>query len=151
MNKERLMLVVKKLEELPPERFNFNVWVGTNWEGDPDLSCGTTACALGWATTIPELREAGLRLTKAICCTIVCIVFGDQMGVHSPNDASISAAKAVFELTNREASFLFVPNVLPSDFDKEDRPGSEATAKEVAAHIKAFVERGGLPEGYENW
>jgi hypothetical protein len=26
------------------------------------MDCGTTACALGWAATIPEFRRAGLRM-----------------------------------------------------------------------------------------
>jgi hypothetical protein len=40
-------------------------WVGNDevpWGGNADLSCGTSACACGIGTTIPEFRKAGLHL-----------------------------------------------------------------------------------------
>lgn len=30
-------------------------------------ACGTVACALGWGTTMPSLRRAGLRLIEDFC------------------------------------------------------------------------------------
>lgn len=60
----RLLKLAQFLKTVPAERFNMGVWVGDDWKGDPDLSCGTSACALGWATVIPEFRRLGLRLVK---------------------------------------------------------------------------------------
>lgn len=60
MNKERLLKLAEFLDAVPKEQFNLGQWTSDGSVG----SCGTTACACGWATTIPEFREAGLRLEK---------------------------------------------------------------------------------------
>jgi len=59
----RILKLADFLESLPRKRFDFSIWVGNEWKGAPDLSCGTTACALGWATTLPLFRRLGLRLS----------------------------------------------------------------------------------------
>lgn len=61
----RLLKLADFLETVPPERLNMSSWVGRDWQGDQGLSCGTTACALGWAATMPEFRRLGLRLRAA--------------------------------------------------------------------------------------
>lgn len=58
----RLLKLADKLDEVPRNRFNYGSWVGDDWGGKPNLSCGTKACALGWATTMPEFRRLGLKL-----------------------------------------------------------------------------------------
>ena len=50
---ERLLTLAAFLDSLKPKQFN----IGT-WREDED--CGTVACAVGWATTIPEFQAAGL-------------------------------------------------------------------------------------------
>jgi hypothetical protein len=56
------------LYQVPTETpFDMSSWVGNDevpWGGDPDLSCGTSACAVGLGTTIPAFRAAGLRLVQ---------------------------------------------------------------------------------------
>ena len=52
MNKERLTLLANHLRTVPPERLDMTVW-----------TCGTVACAVGHACTIPELQEQGLSLS----------------------------------------------------------------------------------------
>ncbi|MGH7749129.1 MAG: hypothetical protein ACREQ5_30855, partial [Candidatus Dormibacteria bacterium] len=60
----RLLRLADFLEnDVPADRFDFAHWVGKDWAGAPDLSCGTSACALGWATTIPEFQALGLKLS----------------------------------------------------------------------------------------
>lgn len=49
----RLELLTKKLKSLRDEQFNLSVW---------QSDCGTVACAIGWAATIPEFQELGLRM-----------------------------------------------------------------------------------------
>ncbi len=64
--KFRMLYLAKFLRGLPPERFDYSSWVGDTWLKKQDLSCGTTACALGWAATIPEFRKStGLRLVES--------------------------------------------------------------------------------------
>lgn len=71
MNKERLLTLVKFLKNLHlPINCNFdmNSW-GKRKIQELDLSvdevpeeCGTRACAIGWACSIPEFKTAGFQL-----------------------------------------------------------------------------------------
>jgi hypothetical protein len=154
MNKERLELVAKKLESLPPERFNYSSWIGKNWEGAQDLSCGTTACALGWAATIPELQEAGLCIVAGwdyACDPYVALSTRRQpVRQYEANYESVVAAMWVFELTEDEVSFLFIPESPQAHEEHEEAEEhctalvDTATATEVAAHIRKFIEAGGI-------
>lgn len=142
-NKERLLRLATFLDALPEERFNFRTWVGGDWKGMPDLSCGTTACALGWAATMPDM---GLTLDSAT-------QWGIRMnGGSEPIDAACDA----FGITESEAKKLFIPRdqVDPSediDFDGELSDDAiadyldqfqpeKASARDLANHIRRFVE-----------
>lgn len=153
----RLLVLARFLEKLPPKRFDFEHWVGHGWKGAQDLSCGTTACALGWAATMPYFRRLGLRLTgiKArevgelgqdvetyVRSGIVNPTLGVQGGDYNVYDASLEAAMVTFGLQHHEAHFVFCPN--QGYWDKKggqsyESPRGNATAKEVAAHIRRFV------------
>jgi hypothetical protein len=58
----RLRLLIEKLESLPRKAFDFSMWASGKLQSEPQ--CGTTACAGGWATTIPVFRRAGLFLVN---------------------------------------------------------------------------------------
>lgn len=140
----RLLRLAEFLDTLPPERWNYEVWVDTErWEGKPDLSCGTQACALGWACAMPEFQELGVRLLKTTNS------WGDEVArflVDGYEDAGpLAAAKRLFGLNSAEVDRLFIDT--PSHLLDEDgnRPDDleEVTPKHVAAEIRAFVaERG---------
>lgn len=131
----RLYALARLLEALPPERFYFGHWVGGNYQGKPDLSCGTTACALGWATTMKSLRKSGLRIGQPnmpfTLMTPYCCVDGRD---------GTPAAMYPLGLTHNEANYLFMWNMRCDGHNKES-PSKDATAKEVAAHIRQFVKR----------
>lgn len=127
----RLLLLAKLLRTLPRKRFDYNRWVGYDWAGDPDLSCGTTACALGWATTIPALRRAGLRLVRGVGCAGYVTLRDFRTSPMDTYEQSLRAAMQVFGLTRRDAAFLFVPGWAEVT----------ATPKYVARKIERFVER----------
>jgi len=115
------------LDTLPPERFDYGHWVGSDWKGESDLSCGTTACAAGWATTLPSFRERGLRL-------------GPKHHMVATKDELGSAAIAqVLGIDVTDARYLFLPGTGLDPTD--DRPSEYATASEVAAHIRRWVAR----------
>ena len=124
---------------LPPERFDYGSWVGAKWKDAQDLSCGTTACALGWAATLPSCRQEGLRLGRDR--------FGDGT-VHLEGEdprkggtGSIAAACKVFGIDEEEAEFLFMPSTgLGDEEDHPLSPDQNAGAARVAAHIRRFVE-----------
>ncbi len=134
------MALAALLDEIPPERFRYGHWAGQDWKGAADLSCGTTACALGWATTIPEF---GLQL-----CRDGSAVFVTTKGYvpHETEDdfyLSLLAAETAFGLTHDEARYLFIPG---DGYDV--RPEGDASAKVVADHIREFV-KSGLPKDFD--
>jgi hypothetical protein len=76
----RLLLLADFLEKLPRKfykNFRMNDWLDLgggdlayglgSLENHKELGeCGTSACALGWATQVPSLRRAGVTM-RAIC------------------------------------------------------------------------------------
>lgn len=63
------------------------------------MDCGTTACAAGWAATIPEFNRKGLKLINGE------IRFGR---LNASND--YAALKNFFNIDRNDASYLFRPN-----------------------------------------
>lgn len=70
----RLRVLVQKLETVSEHHFDLGRWWGHDAAPDvPELrvvapngeSCGSVACAFGWATTIPEFQELGLKADPA--------------------------------------------------------------------------------------
>jgi hypothetical protein len=114
-----------------PGRFNLNTWAGNDeipWEGNPDLSCGTSCCAVGLGTTIPEFAAAGLCLDASIGDG------GDAGLVYKCKEdghcySSFHAVEKFFELSSRDAYYLFSVGSYPYD----------ATADEVADRIDLFL------------
>lgn len=121
----RLLKLAEFLRTVPRRRFNYMVWVGLDWKGAADLSCGTTACALGWATTMPYFRRLGLRLLRGENDVVA------RVGLASDPDnwQPMEAASEVFGITEEESAELFSPN------DDE----GDATPKYVAKKIEKFV------------
>lgn len=121
---------------LAAKRFQFYSWVGREWRGEPDLSCGTTACMAGWATTLPRFKKRGLKLRRYLDGT---------NGIVSPGlDDSWSAICRTFGLEAVEAAHLFSPDY---DFIIRHSPpakslqglGGNATPKQAARHLRRFV------------
>lgn len=116
----RLYLVVSKLEEVKPAQFDFSTWVGDDWKGLPDLSCGTTACGLGLATTIPEFQELGLVMVKLpwvfanreAAATVALKEdidrFSDPNELLAFHDLARRAGRQIFGINPREFNHIFV-------------------------------------------
>lgn len=137
----RLETLAAFLEALPPGRFDYGHWVGEDWKGKPDLSCGTTACAFGWTTAIPAFREAGLHLAYNEDTDVKAILFSGQIlpeNDWAANTLTFSNAARFFEVTDDEAIFLFRPFEQHDDYDWFS-PLSSASASDVAWHIRKFV------------
>ncbi len=124
----RLLKLAAFLETVPRQRFDYG-----NWFNDPfDTAlrarlekrgvrlpeCGTTACAMGWACSVPSFKRLGLTAT-----TSGTIIFGPALG-------GMLSARALFALEGNEPQELFLP-----ENDQEDR----ATPKYVAKKIRKFV------------
>jgi hypothetical protein len=134
-----LELLATELEVQTKIPFNYSYWVGMEWAGDPEISCGTTACAAGLATTMQVFRDLGLRLGRNRW-DVGMPVFGGLVGEE--------AMAGVLDISIDEARYLFLPDIyLPNENENENEnetcedlsPEGSATAKEVAAHIRAFV------------
>jgi hypothetical protein len=127
----RLLVLADFLEKLPAERFDYSEWCRG------DVSCPTTACALGWCPSIPEFASKlelfhehgephgplGVRLVGSV-------YDGDNY------DISLQTAEVFFALNELEAEFVFVPSMM---LGNEQAPTQRASAAVVAAHIRRFV------------
>jgi hypothetical protein len=67
--KKRLLTLAKFLRTVPKKRFKMWTWATGDFCGKKNEpkhnECGTAACAMGWACTIPSFRRAGLKLIDA--------------------------------------------------------------------------------------
>jgi hypothetical protein len=142
--KRRLLKLASFLEALPRKRFDFNSWVGDTWKGKSNLSCGTTACAFGWATTMAIFRKLGLRMSRDRNGFPTIHLVGQDVNDRWTNTADI-AANVIFGLDDQEFEYLFLPTYdydpitgLEKNFGR--KPGSNATPKQVAKHIRRYAE-----------
>lgn len=127
------------LEKLPPERFYYGHWVGRGWRGQPDLSCGTTACAFGWACTfLPGLQLAepnpteqrhGIRI-------IFLVTDEDETEARYSDLQTFAAASRYFGVSVEVAHWLFAPDVESPWSGYAWSPDRYASATEVARHIR---------------
>ena len=142
--KKRLLKLADVVGNYPPERFDFKTFVGNDWKGKANLSCGTTACAFGIATTIPSFRRLGLRMSKYIGGYIS---FPHLLDDEPSMEASIRAAEVIFGLDEHEFKCLFIPfeDLGPDEKDyqfdnfEETSLDRDTTASAVAEHIRSFV------------
>jgi hypothetical protein len=133
VGKRRLLALANLLYNMKPNRFDYTRWVGGNWGGKPELSCGTSACALGWATTMPPLRKLGLRLRKTQFDEPWVALSGYRTLHLNLIDTSIRNASVVFGISTEDAEELFL--------DVRAGGGVAPSAKFVAASIRRFVKR----------
>lgn len=129
---ERLLRLAEFLETVPKERFDLSSWVGEDWGGKQDLSCGTTACAMGWAATMPEFRELGLKIASQ----------GRRVYVGEPEDGYSSSAYAIISIFGPEAEeeVLFYPGGWGSGGGGEDSPTPWGFANRIRRFVKELSE-----------
>lgn len=122
MNKERLLRLADFLDnEVPIAHFDMSSWfdVGGRPRHLAKLGeCGTSACAFGWATQIPEFQEQGLRLSS-----LNGVTFNQLDGYD--------AAEAFFDIKRAASAYLF-----SASDHRNEKPA------DVARRIRGFVERG---------
>jgi hypothetical protein len=90
------------------------------------IHCRTTACALGWAASIPSFRRAGFKLLMQRS------VDGEvQYILHYKGEKYFSAACEFFDIILNDAYLLFSPD----HYKLKDR----SNPKIVAKHIRQFI------------
>lgn len=128
MNRYRMEKLRDHLRDnVADERFYLATWAGnseTPWEGKQDLSCGTSACAMGHAVTIPEFRADGLALRPApFNPGRGQLVFGNRF--------DFQAAADFMDISVMSAEWLF---------DHAEYPNRERTTKdEVVARMTKYL------------
>lgn len=135
----RLLKLADKLDSLPPARFKYSSWVGDDWKGKPDLSCGTTACAIGWGTTMPVLRRAGLGL-YGIGTPMVKVDAEEArlcgMSEGEKTNSYYSIGRQLFAIDSQQFADLFMAGGNASGSDSD----WNKSAKEIAKRIRDFVD-----------
>ena len=146
--RNRLLKLADLLHNLPRKRFKYNAWgignptleAGTNLLSNPE-SCGTSACALGWAVALPFAKEAGFTLRTAA-------PYGFNIYADQPLSAEaaffcydkwvspLKVARTLFGVSDDEFRFLFYPNRMCFI----SRLDETATPKRVARHIRNFAD-----------
>jgi len=140
-NKHRMQVLYNFLLTAPlTGRFDLRSWAGNDdipWEGNPNLSCGTSACAVGWATTIPEFRDAGLHLTSG----------WGEAGLHL-TDAGLEYNCPEDGITY--PAFTGVEKFFGINFDtamwafSNDAYDGEATPQDVAERLQYLLDNNGV-------
>lgn len=124
MHKDRMELLVRVLDgiEAKGKRFNMGTWFDPPEDG---ISCGTTACALGWAALDPRFHELGLCMGVSCdengeehsyrCTTIeqICL-HGDARSIDvTPvweDFMGYDAAIMLFDISEKAAHYIFDPS-----------------------------------------
>lgn len=136
MDAKRLLRLAKLLRSVPRKRFDMTIWANGVLCGRPNETkrrCSTSACALGWATTIPSFNKAGLRQTVATGSEELQICYRDYSGY--------SAATAFFLITHVAAYWLFSPVDCLAKLSRE-----QEAPQQTADRIEQFVKSGVVPE-----
>jgi hypothetical protein len=120
MNKRLLLKLADLLEQVPEDKFDMQEWGHTDLPVGNTPRCITSACALGWATSIPE---CGLEIVVAYAGATRGVI----RRIGKPGVTDVDAAVLAFGISRDDAERLFVC-------------GMSMSAKEKAAQIRAFVE-----------
>lgn len=155
MNVERLTILAKFLETVQDNKLDMLSWRSNDSEKsyevfDNDLihDCNTTACAMGWACTIPEFKEAGLSYS-----TILGTVVYYQKRPNSFSErqyTAYDAAQKFFDLKDyTTATYLFSPlRYVSIEDNREERPVHKS---EVIERINKLISLKGTQENdYED-
>ena len=102
------------MKTVKPSKFDFSDWgtTRTGANGEPNV-CGTTACGLGWAGSMPAFRKRGLRLefNKEDYGDEDIYVSGDVVLLDKDGNSLYGeeAGAEFFGLEESEAYHLFIP------------------------------------------
>lgn len=131
MDRERVTTLRNYLRDtVVDDRFSLTTWVGSDnvpWQGKSDLSCGTSACAMGWAATIPSFQALGLSL--------MAMPGNRQYGqIVYKNTVHFQAAAKFMDLGAEDALHFFSSESYPD--------GDETTRLQVVARISELLDSG---------
>lgn len=143
INVARLNTLASFLKTLPMDVFDISSWYCGNMQSNMELlsrpdaiaaahECGTSACAMGWAVTIPEFKEAGLKPYRDSYSGMSIPTFRGEQG---QDYIGFQAAEHFFGISRRMAKHFFGPDA----YTREPQPS------DVAARIEVYLQQ---PERY---
>lgn len=124
MNIPLLLKLADLLDTVTPEAFDYGSWRSGPTDS-PLGRCGTTACALGYATLLPA---TGLYFE---------CVEGEPDVVRHSSDRELlvlEAAALAFDVSHETAALLFIPGWRSDQYS--NRPGYGSGPRDVAAWIR---------------
>ena len=134
--KDRLNALADFLDTVPKKSFNFSIFADGNLN-----ECGTTGCALGWATTMTRFKRIGLELAMESDAMLRQI--SERKVILQKDGKKIAqhfgTAEHLFGISEHEAYGLFAPE---SSCDWQPTglsPEEDATPKQVAKNIRKFI------------
>lgn len=140
MYADRLEMLAEKHEydHVMQERFDYSRWVGLDWKGMQDLSCGTRACSMGFAATMPVFQALGLSLK------MFHDPFDRQYGIITLTTADDiyereDAAAQLFGITADQARDLFIFGKWLDKGTEHEHP----TALDMGKAIRNFIKYDG--------
>ena len=132
MNIQRLQTLAAFLRTVPQEHFDLHSWrssEGYEYASDDDLTtlqCGTTACAVGWACSLPEFQAQGLAWgTDSLSYTGYPVYKFSEGG----DAEGWEAVEEFFDISYSTAEHLFA----------SDEYEDNATAVQVADRIEEVI------------
>ena len=136
--KKRLIALADLLDGLPEGKFDFGTWGSVNKSAPAGADalreanlCGTTACALGWAPSLPFAKRLGFKLEVFEHPLLTGGNF--KYAEFTKNGAYASSEKVAKEL------FGLGEGVMDYIFHKSVLNRNDKSAHGVASAIRAFV------------
>jgi hypothetical protein len=121
MRTDRLLKLADLLDRVPEKHFDMTTWGSLNSPMDDDIKCATAACALGWATAIPEFAAAGLGLVAYEGHTNAIVKYQGHEDIY--------AGQVFFGLDYEDAESLFTDGA-------EDAKGKAREIRELVRHYR---------------
>lgn len=135
--RKRLLKLAEFLEALPRKKFDYRFYATS--EEETIRECPTTACAIGWACTMPTFKRLGAYLTvdRFLGLTYHLTYHFQPQMKGAEDEGEFAVGEQIFGLSVEEFDYLFNPYV---GMENPGKPGPDATPKQVAKHIRKFVE-----------
>lgn len=155
VGRKRLMALADFLYDKAPElkgKFTMKRWGGNGLNEDSTPmpfvagSCGTVACALGWGTAVPMLREAGLRAFVQPWSKTVFMALVDERD-EIVEEGSYGAASVhglvsrLFGVNSDRSDYMFAPT-------SSDGDTMRLSAKQAATRICNTIRQIDADEGW---
>jgi hypothetical protein len=144
----RLLKLADLLDNLPRKRFNFGSYGRVDdAAGEVNIlsrpeACGTTACALGWAPSLPFAKKQKIQLrskrNKSYVPEYGEPAFYVDFLIRGRQIDPMMVSLELFGLSSDQHCDLFIPGISINGFP-ENKPREKATPKQVARHIRKYV------------